>query len=401
MTLRLNVVLCGLLGSAFLTPAYAGAPIATTGLKTIGMRGQKVRQEARALRGANPNLKQVLAEQAADPHIAKVLAHSAKNGNYYVVSDLHFGIGKAHPNGAFDRQEDFTRGDVWQKTLDHISRQKGNNTLVIGGDGLDLLEHVNPEDGLDKVGDAIGQMVKGHTAEWKALAKAVVHDGLRVVYLRGNHDIRLLDATGVAHGGASIRQRFIEEIMNAGELTPTERDVFQSRVAFAGHAAPLGKFGEMMVYHGEQQDPTNSWRSPANPYSYGKDGTRAIPRTLGDQIVRREWVNTETANPDGDNTTESAMGVVAKRILTDPKANMHALQLLWAVSKHKGDSGPSQRLAERIDDRATLQEWAKRTGFDQMQNTTLDGKTRNLSSRTYAKQLEGVTRRSRHRCRSA
>ena len=358
------------LASSFLSTAPAlaapGPQLATTGVRSRFLAGPKVRNEARALRGSQVQLRKVLAEQSADAHVGSVLAHSQKNGNYYVVSDLHMGTGKAHPNGAFDRQEDFTRGDVWHRTMQHIAKQPGNNTLVMGGDVLDILEHVNPEDGLDKVGDAVGQMVRGHAAEWRSLAHAVVNDGLRVVYIRGNHDIRLLDSSGVAHDAAPVRQRFIEEVMKVGGLTPAEQETFKARVAFAGHAAPLGRFGEMMVFHGEQQDPTNSWRSPANPFSYTKDGTRVIPRTLGDNVVRDEWVGAERKDPDGDNLERSAAKFVAHEILRSKSALGNAAKLLWTASKQRAETGAAQELAERIDDRLVLEDWAQRTGFDKM-----------------------------------
>ena len=357
-----------LLASSFLCTAAHAAPsaMATTGVRSRFLGGPEIRQEARALRGNQAQLQRVVAEQAADAHVGAVLAHSQRNGNYYIVSDLHMGLGKAHPGGAFDRQEDFTRGDVWNRTLAHISRQPGNNTLVLGGDIIDILEHVNPEDGLAKVADAIGQMVRGHAADWKSLARAVVNDGLRVVYIRGNHDIRLLDSSDVAHGGAPVRQRFMDEVMKTADLTPAQQAVFKERVAFAGHAAPLGKFGEMLVFHGEQQDPTNSWRSPANPYSYTRDGRRIIPRTLGDNVVRDEWVSAETKNPDGENRESSPAKLVAHRILLDKSARHAAAKLLWTVSTQRTETGPAQELAERIDDRLTMQAWAQRTGFDKM-----------------------------------
>src|SRR4051812_6454931 len=104
-----------------------------------------LRWQSQELRAANPGLQARLRGQAADPHIKSVLAHGAVNGNFYCASDMHWGLGKTGPNGDFDPQEDFRRSDVFAKALDHITKQPGNNTLVIAGDWVDILEQLTPD----------------------------------------------------------------------------------------------------------------------------------------------------------------------------------------------------------------------------------------------------------------
>jgi hypothetical protein len=103
--------------------------------------------------------------------------------------------------------------------------------------------------------------------------------------------------------------------------------------------------------------------------------------------VRDEWVKVEKVNPDGDNTTASSTKAVSHMLLTNRSARFAAAKLLWQVSKERGDRGPAQHLAERIDDRQTIQSWAERTGFATMMN---EGGKQKLSSHDYAKKLESV-----------
>jgi metallophosphoesterase superfamily enzyme len=360
-----------------------------------------VRDQVRTLRGKTPELESVLKSQAADAHIGKVLDHSKQNGNYYIVSDLHIGLGKTRPNGAFDRQDDFTRPDVFVKTLQHISHQPGNNTLVIGGDFLDILEHVAPEQDIGHVNDAISQMVKGHEVEFKAMAKAVVNDNLHVVYIRGNHDIRLVDSSELVAKKTTVRDHFIGEVAKVAGLNETETNAFKERIGFAGHLAPLGKFGEMLVFHGEQQDPTNSWRNPANPYSYKANGERVIERNIGDGVVQEEWRATEMNDPDADNRAQSAANAensstmaVTHNLITNPSSQAHALKFFVEASRRRVTTSEGQELAERIDDRHTLKDWADQTGFANMMNMPLkEGEApRHLTGPQIARTLDEIYR---------
>jgi hypothetical protein len=311
-----------------------------------------------------------LKAQAADEHIGDVLRHSERNGTYYIVSDLHMGFGRERPAGPLNRQEDFTRPDAFIKMLGHITSQPKNSTLVIAGDWLDILEHVSPSQGLGDVRAAISQIVKGHGPEFRALADAVVNKNLNVVYVRGNHDIRLTDASEITSGGATMRGYFLGEVAKAADLSPEQTKTFMSRVAYAGHMAPLGKRGELLVMHGNETDPANEWRSPQNPYSVGADGSRRIESNVGDRVVRDLFVNIELDDPNVDNRVQSSAREVAHDVLLNNNLKPRTMKLLHDVSAERGTRSPAQALAERLDDRAALRAWVRQTGFDKMAGMT-------------------------------
>jgi hypothetical protein len=311
-----------------------------------------------------------LKAQAADEHIADVLHHSERNGAYYIVSDLHMGFGSKRSSGPFDRQEDFTRPDAFVKMLGHISSQPEKSTLVIAGDWLDILEHVSPGQGLGDVKTAISQIVKGHETEFKALADAVVNKDLRVVYVRGNHDVRLTDASEITSGGTTMRGYFLGEVAKISGLSPDQTKTFMSRVAYAGHMAPLGKRGELLVMHGNETDPTNEWRSPQNPFSVKADGSRQIDPNVGDRVVRDIYVGAERDDPNADNQIQSSARAVAHEVLLHKSLKLGTAKLLHDISAERGTRSPAQALAERLDDRDALRAWVRQTGFDKMAGMT-------------------------------
>ena len=389
-------------------------------LEKVGLAksGPEFRQRVRELR-ANSS---VLEQQSADVHASEVIAWGKTNGNYYAMSDLHMGLGRTvsevdkttgKPTGkhdyditaADDRQEDFTRPKAFAAKIKEIAGKPGRNTLVLQGDIFDILEHANPDagletttrkgkDGKDKVvvgvKDVLTQIINGHQLEFKTLANAVVTDGLRVLYSRGNHDVRLLEP--------GVREHMIAQIVKIADLSAEDAKVFQSRVAFTGHMTPLGTFEKMFGYHDEHKDPTNGWRNPANPYSTAANGTRAIPWTLGDHVAGRggPWNETENNDPDADNRADSSSkAVIHQLLISDKFDDRHQIgKFLWHISKGKVDRTPEQLTAERLDDRKVLRSWVERTGFDKTMNAGLaepDSKVRpgdQKSPQQYAKLLE-------------
>ncbi len=360
--------------------------------KAIGkpVSNMMIRHETAQLRAGMPGLSTVLKYEAADPHLGQVLEHSKTNGNYYVMSDLHLGVGRVR-GGKFHQQEDFQRGDVFVRTMKQISHQPGNNTLVVGGDFLDILEHVDPKASLLQLKTAISKIVRGHAKELTAMARAVVNDGLHVVYLRGNHDIRMVDSSEIVDKKTTVRAHFISELVKAAGLTTEEVELFKRRVGFAGHMAALGKFGEMVVTHGEAIDPTNSWRSQVDPFSVRADGTRVIRDNFGDNVVRRVWNKVEMRDPDADNGEESATKKVAHDILHKPKLLGKAIGLIWHLTAKRPASSPALELADRINSREALRRWVEQSGFAEMMNASISaGDGKKLSPQQYTKILEKV-----------
>jgi UDP-2,3-diacylglucosamine pyrophosphatase LpxH len=351
------------------------------------------RDEARRIRARIPGLDKVLRGQAADPHLAEVLKHSQTNGHYYIASDMHFGLGKVRQGAAFDRQEDMTRPEVLERHLAYIARQPGNNTFAVGGDFLDILEHVDPEADLAHLKGTVSAIVKGHSREFQAFAKAVVKDNIRLLFIRGNHDVRLVDSTELVERGTTVREYFLDEIAKVAGLDDAERALWHARVGYAGHMAPLGRYGELLVYHGEERDPSNNWRNPANPYSYTADGRRVIPRNLGDNVVRTEWVRVEAHKPEADNLGSSGRALAAE-LLHNAWSRVLAIKVLWNATKKRIGAGPAQALAERLDDRRTILAWVEQSGFAEMMNMPLDPAApwRNHSATYYAALLQRIYR---------
>jgi hypothetical protein len=350
-------------------------------------------------------LKEQLKLEAADPHAAEVLQFSARNGNIASASDLHIGFGRtfqpvdqngnpvgpreyAGVNAANQRQEDMMLPESLAGAITNFSKRPGNNTLEFGGDLLDFLEHVNPEDGLEKAKEACTTMIVGHTDEFKALAEAVVHNGLRVTYHRGNHDIKL--------AVPEIREYMIAEILRIGGIEDEQqKQTFRARVAYTGHMTPRvirvdGTSQARLFYHDEIKDPSNSLRNQANSFSYTKDGQRVIPATIGDRVVRDVYVATETKNPDADNTAVPASKAVAHELLSGKRGRVELAKWLWDVSRTKVDLSDAQQLADRLDDRRVLRYWVERTGFDKMMNESLPPGEKPKTARQYAKMLESV-----------
>jgi hypothetical protein len=143
--------------------------------------------------------KKVLANQGADTHVAKVMSHSEANGEYHIISDLHWGHGKT-ANGKWDAREDFRKGQTFGKFVNQIAKSKRGVSLIVGGDWLELMEQVNANASPAEVKKAVTEIVEGHKVEAKALAKGIVKNGLRLIYLAGNHDVHLVDSNIRAHG---------------------------------------------------------------------------------------------------------------------------------------------------------------------------------------------------------
>jgi hypothetical protein len=174
----------------------------------------------------------------------------------------------------------------------------------------------------------------------------------------------LTDASAVANGGTTVRGHFVSEIAKVAGLDPEQTKTFMSRVAYAGHMAPLGKFGELLVYHGNETDPTNEWRTPQNPFSTTANGTRRIEASFGDRVVTDIYRAAENADPSIDNTANGTIRAVSHQTLLHDR--LGAFKLLYQASQDRVTNSPAQTLAERLDDRAALRAWVKQTGFDKM-----------------------------------
>ena len=320
--------------------------------------------------------KQVLSNQGADSHVAKVMKHSEANGEYHIVSDLHWGHGKTN-DGKWDAREDFRKGQTFGKFVSQISKSKRGVSLVVGGDWLELMEHVNANASHKEVKKAITEIVEGHQVETKALAKGIVKNDLRLIYLAGNHDVHLVDA--------KVRSHLVSELARVGGVRKADRARFNERVAYSGHGAVLGRYGEGMVVHGHAQDSANNWRSVVNPYN----AKRQLQGNLGWSIVARVYRAVEAGSPDIDNVGKSSTKSVAMKVLTSPRHFVSAAKVVWELlggTKHYGRGGNA---SEKMDDRVAMRAWESRTGFAKMMNSPIPGAPVSKGT-NYARVIEDI-----------
>jgi hypothetical protein len=361
-------------------PANAAGPIATW---RAARRAERLSHEMTELRSAVGNRSQILRLQAADPHARDVIGHSFVNGNYYGINDTHFGLGRIDDKAAFHRREQFRRGDVFVKFLDHISTRPGNNTLLIAGDWLDLLRHINADSAPETIRKLISEIVEGHRREFTALVRAVVDHGLRVLFIRGNHDVLLVDP--------AYRTHLMSEIVRVAGARDGAATTFRARVAFVGDKVPLGQYGEGLVVHGDERDPTNNWRSPLNPY----DGARNVQQNMGWVVVKELMREFEDKHPVGADPSQKSATALTHELLRsswNPKTRWQLAQVLRTLGSYKGGASDAETTVARQDDAEALRAWVEQSGFADVMNRSLDPKqpARELSVDEWARRLESV-----------
>jgi hypothetical protein len=334
------------------------------------------------------------------------MSYSAHNGNIMDMSDLHSGLGSlirevdergqptgkeiyGGPNGPRDRQEDMMTPQAWASAVLDFSKRAGRNTLRIGGDWQDMLEHVNLEDSFETQKQMLSRMILGHTLEAQALATAVVKNGMRVLYDRGNHDVQLINP--------ELRSHLISEIARIGGLTGNDVETFRQRIAFTGHMTFMAnRTGDRtqlnMMFHDDGKDATNSQEYLENPKTYNRKGQRVIQNPLGNFVVEYVWRKAEKKNPNGDNTTASSTKAAAHEVTSGEHGLRELVKLLWHVSKERVDKSPEIQLANALDSRKMLRAWARQTGFTEAMNATLPPGVPPKKEGEYVRLLEGVYR---------
>lgn len=330
------------------------------------------RAEADRLHRRFADRPRVLADQAADPHVAEVMAHSQRGGRYLVVSDLHWGRGRT-ARGWWPG-EDFRQDETFVRFVAGAAADPRPTTLILNGDWLELIRQVDYDSDLGEIERVVRGIVRGHQREVRALADAVANRGLRVLYTRGNHDVSLVDPR--------VREILTREMIRVGQLDRAAARRFRRRVAWSGHAAVIGGRGEGLVFHGDLMDPINNWRSPVNPY----DGHRKLEPNLGWQIVSTllrpidllDRAMTEREKIDGvfrylrrTVDSRSALGLLLRALLPIPRR----------------DAG--ERLAAQDDDRLAMRAWVERTGV-----AALTGGAAPLGGEEWARRFERIVARS-------
>lgn len=325
---------------------------------------------------ARHNLDAELADQGADRHIADVVRYSFhKDAWVYGVSDLHASTGPQNP------QEDFRAGGgAMTRFLAHVNDGGKRATLVCGGDCFEFMENA-PIDATDAELRAYAdRFIKGHEETYKALVKAVVPHlpgepdrGLRVVFVRGNHDIQMVSK--------GLRDHIVDTMTRVGGLSAADAATFRKRVAFAGDMAVLGKKGEWVMMHGDLHDPANNWREMSNPFRYkltrgGLWNTlktlateRRLPplevkrvreANLGYIIVQKFFNFVERQNPDSENQPRTAHAI-SHTVMSHPEDVVRMGRVLWELLRQNGTHDPTTLAMTRRNDRQAALAWAERT----------------------------------------
>ncbi|HZJ69415.1 MAG TPA: metallophosphoesterase, partial [Planctomycetota bacterium] len=322
---------------------------------------------------------EVLAAQAADPHVAEVTSYSERGGRYLVLSDLHWGKGRKLRG--WWPGEDFRQDKAFVNFVETAAADARPTTLILNGDWIELIRHVDYDTPIGEVERHVQRIVRGHEREVRALTDAVANRGLRVLYTRGNHDVTLVDPR--------VREILLSEMIRVGGLDGSGAERFRRRVAWSGHAVLIGAYGEGLVLHGDLMDPINNWRSPVNPY----DGHRKLEPNLGWQIVSTLLRPIQLL--DRAMTEREKVKAVYRYVRRTVDSRSAAGLLLRAlIPLPRSDAG--EQLAAQDDDRLAMRAWVERTGAAEKTGRALPGagEAAPLDREQWARAFEKVVARS-------
>lgn len=320
------------------------------------------RADARALHAKFPKRVETLTAQAADPHLDDVLKHSEQGGRYLIMSDLHWGLGRTRTTtSGWYHGEDFRKDGTFARFVKRAAAEPEPTTLIFNGDWIEFIRHQDADATLPELKAHVRRVLTGHRREVRALAEGVTRGNLRVVYTRGNHDVQLVDPR--------VRAFFMSEIARVGQLTPKETRLLHKRMAWSGHAAVLGRYGEGMVFHGDVQDAVNNWRSPANPY----DGRRRLESNMGWQIVSTLLRPADLV--DAAMTEHDKVKAVFRYLRRTVNSRSAGALLVRALLPFPVDT-PGERLAAQLDDRVAMRAWVRRSGIVERTSRPIPGASR-------------------------
>jgi UDP-2,3-diacylglucosamine pyrophosphatase LpxH len=210
----------------------------------------------------------------------------------FIISDLHFGYGKA--SNAVHPAEDFRWTADFAKFLEHLDTSTNSSaTLVFAGDAFELWEADPKRCANGKTlgctsSDAtkrIKEILSAHDADMKELRTFLDKGSNRLVIVPGNHDAALLFPDVAAEVKKRIGPRV--EVASDGYWVANKR---------------------VLVEHGHQFDQTNSYPSWPKPF-IKKNGTTYIHRPFGEQFVREFFDPHEEKLPIIDNFSDTMAGI--------------------------------------------------------------------------------------------
>lgn len=317
-------------------------------VKAAGKRARATGATTRAMAGRLD----YIADNAADPHLAEVTAHSEVGGRYVVMSDLHMGRGRSRTTrSGWFRGEDFRQDDIFVDTLAKLRADPRPTTLVMNGDWIEMIRHADPQAGYPELRKLIEQNVRGHEREMSALARAIARGGVRLIFIQGNHDLQMVDPR--------LRDALTAALARAGRLTPGEAARLRERTAWAGPMVFLGRYAEGVISHGQWHDSINSTRSLVNPSVY-RNGKREIQNSLGWQIVRALLgpADLVEAAMSEEDKAKSVLRYVRSQVRTRGAVN----RMLRALFPFQRETS-GERLASQLDDRAAWRAYVRRSGI--------------------------------------
>lgn len=203
--------------------------------------------------------------------------------NYVILSDLHLAEGKKRATGQISRFEGFLFDRPFERLLAHLQEkaERGEHlwTLVFNGDLIDFLRVTSvpnpkrPPRGLPPITQTkqkyglgasaaeskwqLERVVEGHPAFFRALARFLV-EGHRVVIIKGNHDVNWFWPE-VRYRFMELMEAFIREIDIPGGQADQRLSDALDRLGFRSWSVYVKKL--LYVEHGNQYDPTNSFRN--------------------------------------------------------------------------------------------------------------------------------------------
>ena len=285
----------------------------------------------------------------APEKVGRILRFASKHTEVAAVTDLHWGYGQDQ-HGVYHPQEDFRKDDIFVRFIKrfntkHLQRRR---LLSIGGDWLELMEAVSAEASRAEVKRAISRIVRAHPLAANAIFEAVVNKGMRVTYLRGNHDVFLMDPDMRLHLKTELAEQGFRALVAKGLATAHEHDRiirrFDRRFAYTGFGTPIGRKGEALHVHGDGYDPFNSWQSWVLPLS--PDGR--IRTTFGWEVVTHVFNPLEREFPEIDNGVEGSDLPVLKKALSTMVGLRRMTRVLGNVLKRNNDGQFSVAARERI-----------------------------------------------------
>jgi UDP-2,3-diacylglucosamine pyrophosphatase LpxH len=237
----------------------------------------------------------------------------------YIASDLHLCEGWNAKDHRYARLEVFFYDGEFSRWLDRVMAEqtaRGRTALLcLNGDVFDFLAvtRVPSEEEARALGFRVtraeqkfglasserksawkmGQIVRGHRPFFAALARFIAY-GHRIVILRGNHDVELY--------WPAVQDRLLEEMARIAEeegfAAPGEGAGLMRGVGFRQwyHHEP----GRLYIEHGNQYDPSNSFRyglCPELPGRYTDDREVGLDYPLGSLFVRFLYNKLKTVDP--------------------------------------------------------------------------------------------------------